>query len=236
MAIEPNFGILSQLPTSQNKVSTAPAASGNSSNSGILNSLVQLYSQGKTPTVTPQQAQGALSNMDLPSSNSPYQGVLGNVNSMNVSQLNNPSSASNNMTPIDSSSLPDDAHPDLNKTLQSLSQVESGGNYSAMSKPSKNGDQAYGRYQIMGDNIPDWTKQALGKSMTPDEFLNDPKAQDATAAYQVNKHLQSGNSPQDVASIWFSGRTQAKAGNSSDVYGTTVPQYVNRFNQYYNAS
>lgn len=124
-------------------------------------------------------------------------------------------------------------HPELQSTMQGISYVESRDAkdpYSLRSKASRNGDRAYGKYQIMGSNIPSWTKEATGKSYTPQEFLANPDIQEQTAAYHINRNLQK-YSPEDAASIWFSGRPAKKAGNARDVYGTTVPQYIKMFNQ-----
>jgi len=131
---------------------------------------------------------------------------------------------------------PPDASPQLAQVMRGIAHVESQDSndpYNLVSKPSRNGDRAYGKYQIMGNNIPSWTKEALGTAMTPQQFMASPEAQEKTAAFHLNKSLQAGYSPQDTASIWFSGRPQSKAGNARDAYGTTVPQYVNKFNQGY---
>lgn len=121
-----------------------------------------------------------------------------------------------------------DATPGTNYR-DAISSVESGGKYDAIG-PDTGGDRAYGRYQVMGANIPAWTKAALGREMTPQEFLADPKAQDATFDHRFGQYVQQYGNPQDAASMWFSGRPMAKAGNASDVLGTTVPGYVAKFN------
>ena len=121
-----------------------------------------------------------------------------------------------------------DATPGTNYR-DAISSVESGGKYDAIG-PDTGGDRAYGRYQVMGANIPAWTKAALGREMTPQEFLADPKAQDATFDHRFGQYVQQYGNPQDAASVWFSGRPMAKAGNASDVLGTTVPGYVAKFN------
>jgi hypothetical protein len=46
---------------------------------------------------------------------------------------------------------------------------------------------------------------------------------------QFGKSVAKYGNPADAASVWFSGRPLAKAGNASDVLGTTVPQYVQKF-------
>lgn len=134
---------------------------------------------------------------------------------------------------IQQSILPKDANPELGHVMQGISYVESGGDYNSISKPARDGMRSYGKYQISGHNIPSWTNEALGHPLSIKQFLSDPQAQEQTAAFHINKLLQTGNNPQDVASIWFSGRPQNKAGNARDTYGTTVPEYVKKFNQGY---
>lgn len=129
--------------------------------------------------------------------------------------------------------LPKNPNPELGHVMQGISNVESQGDYNMTSKASKNGDRAYGKYQIMGNNIPAWTTEALGHPMTAQQFLADPQAQERVAAFKLNQSLQQGYSPEDAASIWFSGRPQNKAGNAKDAYGTSVPQYINKFNKGY---
>ena len=115
------------------------------------------------------------------------------------------------------------------RARSAISGVESGGKYEAMGPVTKNGDRAYGKYQVMGNNIPQWTKEALGVSMTPKEFLSNPAAQDAVFDYKFGQSVAKYGNVQDAASVWFSGRPMAQAGNASDVLGTTVPNYVSKF-------
>jgi hypothetical protein len=121
---------------------------------------------------------------------------------------------------------------ELGTALEALSAVESGGRYDAlgpvMPRGSYKGDRAYGKYQVMGGNIPSWTKEALGVSMTPEAFLASPKAQDAVAAYRMQQYRDKYGTWEDAASVWFTGRPLAKAGNASDGY-TDVQSYVAKF-------
>lgn len=116
---------------------------------------------------------------------------------------------------------------------EAIASIESGGNYGAkgpvVQKGSYAGDRAYGKYQVMGKNIPSWTKEALGVSMTPEEFLANPQAQDAVFRVKFGQSVAKYGNPQDAASVWFSGRPVAEAGNASDGM-TTVPEYVQKFN------
>jgi len=125
-------------------------------------------------------------------------------------------------------------NPQLNRVMAGIGNVESGGSknpYALIGKDTGNGDRAIGKYQVMASNIPSWTKEAFGQSMTPEQFTASPEAQEKLAGFMMNKHLNAGNSPQDVGSIWFTGKPLAQAGNVHDVNGTTPTQYVNKMNQ-----
>lgn len=130
--------------------------------------------------------------------------------------------------------------PDINRTAEAIGRYESGGRYNALGPvlPSGSyaGDRAYGKYQIMGKNIPSWTKQALGQSMTPQQFLKDTNAQDQTAKYFMQKHLDKYGTVEDVASMWLSGKPAS--GNSAQdlATGVTVPQYIKNVMKNYNQS
>jgi len=93
--------------------------------------------------------------------------------------------------------------------------------------PVEGRDRAYGRYQIMGKNIPVWSKQVLGREVTPQEFLKDPKIQDAifdkVFGDYVQKYGEAG-----AASMWFSGTPNAQE-DTKDKLGTTVKSYANRY-------
>ena len=55
----------------------------------------------------------------------------------------------------------------LGALTDAIAYEESGGNYRALGKPTASGDRAYGKYQVMGSNIPQWTKEALGIPSNP---------------------------------------------------------------------
>lgn len=119
---------------------------------------------------------------------------------------------------------------DLDKLVNAISSLESGHNYAALGPATRSGDRAYGRYQVMGANVPSWTKTATGQSLTPQQFLADKTAQDAVAKHFLGQYLQKYGNPQDAASMWFSGRPM-RNNVSKDILGTSVPQYVKRINQ-----
>lgn len=127
--------------------------------------------------------------------------------------------------------------PELNHVMKGIASVETPDSkdpYSEVGKMTRRGDQALGKYQIMSSNVPAWSREALGHPVTRDQFLKDPAIQEKVAAFQINKYLQSGHSPQDAASMWFTGRPLGKVNmNVKDAYGTTNTMYQKKFNQGY---
>lgn len=129
-----------------------------------------------------------------------------------------------------------------NKTVENIAnaigQYESGGNYKArgpiVTSGQYKGERAMGKYQIMPGNLPSWSKQALGRVVTEQEFLANPKLQDQIAQYQMKNIYDQYGNLEDVASVWFSGRPVARAGNAKDVIGTSVPTYIKNVRAIYN--
>lgn len=120
----------------------------------------------------------------------------------------------------------------LERYAQAIRNLESrgSGDYSALGPLTKKGDRAYGAYQVMGDNIPSWTKDVIGQALTPDQFLANRDVQDAVFRAQFGKNLQRFGNPFDAASVWFTGRPMGGAsGASADILGTTGNEYVNNF-------
>lgn len=121
---------------------------------------------------------------------------------------------------------------DPQRWRMAISGIESGGskNPYGLVGPVTKGDRAYGRYQVMGANIPQWTKQATGIAMTPREFLASPEAQDAVFDFKFGQYVRQTGNPADAAAMWFSGRPlSSKNANTKDVLGTSVAGYVQKF-------
>lgn len=86
-------------------------------------------------------------------------------------------------------------------------------------------DYAYGKYQFMGDYIPQWSKEALGYSMTPQQLMQNPDAQEKIMDYLGMKSYKKYGNWDDATAVHFSGRPVA-GNNSKDAYGTSVPTYL----------
>lgn len=115
--------------------------------------------------------------------------------------------------------------------LPSLVNMESGGSYTVLGPDTGNGNRAVGKYQIMMSNIPSWTLAHLGRSMTWQEFRDNPAAQDAVFEGQFGGYIKNrvakGQSPmeavRDAVSMWHSGRPydEAVADGAADVNMST---------------
>ena len=111
---------------------------------------------------------------------------------------------------------------------------ESGGDYSAISTHTDSrGNHSYGKYQILGSNIPVWTKEALGKSMTPSQFLKDTSAQDKVFAWHLSNLMQKYGNINDIASVYFSGGPYEKNKMKKDKSGLTVEKYALQISEKY---
>lgn len=108
-----------------------------------------------------------------------------------------------------------------------ISGIESGGNYGLLG-PLTKGDRAYGKYQVMGKNIPEWTRAALGTSLTPDQFLANPVAQEAVFQHKFGQYVDK-YGPEGAAKAWFAGERGMNNPNAKDVLGTSVSDYASKF-------
>ncbi|MGX1163735.1 hypothetical protein AB7M16_000001, partial [Bradyrhizobium sp. USDA 372] len=120
----------------------------------------------------------------------------------------------------------------MTRYARATSAIESGspqGNYRLVGPPTRSGDRAFGRYQVMGANIPDWTERYFGQRLTPREFLLNPEAQDAVYKGEFGR-LVDKYGPTGAAKAWFTGERGMNNPRASDGY-TTVSAYADRFNR-----
>jgi len=109
-----------------------------------------------------------------------------------------------------------------------IANIESGGNYSQIGPVTATGDQALGKYQVMQSNLPQWSLAAVGRVVSPQEFLANPQIQDAVFDHRFGSYLKS-YPPADAASMWFTGRPLATGGRAADQLGTTGNSYAAQF-------
>lgn len=84
--------------------------------------------------------------------------------------------------------------------VNSITAQESGGNYGAVNRHSG----ALGRYQIMPGNISNWSRSALGRSVTPQQFLGSREIQDRVARHQLQQYYNQ-YGPGGAAVAWYAG-------------------------------
>jgi hypothetical protein len=102
--------------------------------------------------------------------------------------------------------------------LWSIGQQESGGNYTRVNSSSG----ALGKYQVMPSNLSAWTKAALGHTLTPQQFLSNPSAQEAVANKILGGYYDTYGA-KGAAAMWYSGQS-----DPTKTYGKPpVYQYVN---------
>lgn len=113
---------------------------------------------------------------------------------------------------------------EFDRFLNAVSGQESGGDYSV-----RNSAGAIGKYQVMYFNVGSWTLQALGRSMSPEEFRLDPKAQDAVARWRLGSYVRQ-YGYRGAAAAWYSGNPN-KAGDYTPLRnrsGPSVGAYVDQ--------
>jgi hypothetical protein len=135
-----------------------------------------------------------------------------------------PAPAPTTFRPGITASAPEGA-PDYGKAIAG---IESGGAYDKLGPQTKTGDRAFGKYQVMGNNIPEWTTQVLGKPMTPEQFLANPDAQEAVFKAKFGDYVQK-YGPEGAAKAWFAGEKGMNNPNAKDVLGTSVAGYGQKF-------
>lgn len=106
--------------------------------------------------------------------------------------------------------------------------------YGSLGPVVRSGDRGYGKYQVMGNNIGPWTNEVLGHSMSPQEFLNDPAAQDAVFKSKFGQYV-SQYGPEGAARAWIGGPGNVNNPNAvahdqnGNPIGLTVGDYGRQF-------
>lgn len=113
---------------------------------------------------------------------------------------------------------------------EAVASIESSGSgdYGAIGPTHPKLGRAVGRYQIMESNVGPWTKVALGREMTVEEFLDDPQAQDDVFDHKFGEYVTKFGDAEKAAQAWFSGPGGVGT-RRRDVFGTSVGAYGKRF-------
>lgn len=109
-----------------------------------------------------------------------------------------------------------------------IASIESGGRYDAVGPTDAKLGRALGKYQIMEANVGPWSREALGREVTADEFLANPGIQDAIFDHKFGGYV-SQFGEEGAAQAWFAGPGGVGKTDRKDVLGTDVGSYGQRF-------
>lgn len=107
---------------------------------------------------------------------------------------------------------------------QAIGGFESGNDYGAVNKQTG----AAGKYQVIPANIGPWTKQFYGQELTPQQFLQNPQAQEAVFQGKFVGEYLPKYGPQGARAAWFAGEGGMNNPRATDANGVSVAQYVQR--------
>lgn len=102
------------------------------------------------------------------------------------------------------------------------------GDYGAVGPTNAKMGRALGRYQIMEANIGPWSREALGREVSADEFMKNPQIQDAIFDHRFGQYV-SKYGPEGAAQAWFAGPGGVGKTDRKDVLGTSVGEYGSKF-------
>ncbi|MBD2100475.1 transglycosylase SLT domain-containing protein [Leptolyngbya sp. FACHB-261] len=123
--------------------------------------------------------------------------------------------------------MPRSPEPIANPTIalrNAIIEQESNGHFWIVNSDSG----ALGIGQVMPENLKAWSEEALGYSISKEEFLKNPQLQTQIIDYKLAQYWQralrdSGGKPEEsvrrVASQWYSG--------DPNLYESTTPQFYN---------
>ena len=117
-----------------------------------------------------------------------------------------------------------DIAPEVLLIRQAIVGQESGANFRAINRHSG----ALGYAQVMPENLPSWSRQALGYVVSKQDFLARPDLQIAIVDFKLNQYWQrswaisNGNvavAIQRVAAWWYSGKPEKYTSTTVQYYG-----------------
>lgn len=109
-----------------------------------------------------------------------------------------------------------------------IASIESGGRYDIVGPTHPKMGRALGKYQVMEANLPQWTKQALGREVDAQTFLANPQIQDAVFDKIFGGYV-SQYGPEGAAQAWFGGPGGVGKTGRKDSLGTSIGDYGSRF-------
>jgi hypothetical protein len=118
-----------------------------------------------------------------------------------------------------------------NQWREGIASIESDGSggYEAVGATNPTLGRALGRYQIMEANIPQWSKEALGREVTAEEFMANPDIQDAIFDHKFGGYVEQ-YGEEGAAQAWFGGEGGVGETDRTDVHGRlNIGDYGQKF-------
>ena len=122
---------------------------------------------------------------------------------------------------------------DVAKASVATKHLESGGKYQNFKTTTNSQGQpqtALGAYGVMDFNLPQWSQEALGYKVSPQEFLKNSDIQDQIYKYKMSQYI-SKYGMEGAGRAWLGGEGALMAPNRKDPLGTTVGGYGSQFAQ-----
>jgi hypothetical protein len=102
------------------------------------------------------------------------------------------------------------------------------GNVSSSYSRLRGPQHALGAYGIMDFNLPEWSRAAIGRVVSPQEFLANPQIQTQIYDWKMGDYLRRFG-PEGAGRAWLGGEGSLNAPHARDPYGTTVGGYGRQF-------
>lgn len=124
---------------------------------------------------------------------------------------------------------------DLDRARQAICAIESSCRYNILGPVTRTGDRAYGAYQVMGNNVPSWTRTWCERAMNPQQFLNNTECQERVFEGQFSSYVERYGGIENAVRVWFGGPGALRNPTASDGW-LQVPEYLDRFRQHFGNS
>src|SRR6478736_1847478 len=84
---------------------------------------------------------------------------------------------------------------------------------------------AVGKYHVLKSNVPEWSRAALGRSITWQQFRDSPELQEKIVRHRLKKYFDQ-YGPRGAASAWYSGNPSLDQSTRSQSGGPSIKSYV----------
>jgi hypothetical protein len=136
--------------------------------------------------------------------------------------------------PVELASLEGPTSGMMARSEAATSRQESGGNYgnvtTTINPRTGQPQSAIGKYGIMDFNVGPWTQEILGHAMTPEQFKNDPTAQDTVYRTKMAQYEKQ-YGVEGAGRAWLGGPGGVNHPERTDPLGTSVGDYGHKFAQ-----